>query len=52
MGSGFCICFVDEREFKEGSVLGQRRLEKNRPSGFVEEPNGAAIVQEFSITIY
>ena len=52
MGSGFCISFVDEREFKEEFVLGHCRLEKNRPSGFVEEPNGTEIVQEFSVIIY
>ena len=32
--------FVDECEFKV-SVLGQRRLEKNRSPGFVLEPNCA-----------
>jgi len=40
-GSGACIRFVDEREFKEVSVVGRRRLRKNRPSGFVLEPNCA-----------
>ena len=33
---------MDECEFKV-SVLGQRRLEKNRSSGFVLEPNCAEI---------
>ena len=35
--------FVDEYEFKV-SVLGQRRLEKNRSPGFVLEPNCAEII--------
>ena len=38
-GSGACIRFVDEREFKEVSVVDKHRLRKNRPSGFVLEPN-------------
>jgi len=38
-GSGACIRFADEREFKEVSVVDKRRLRKNRPSGFVLEPN-------------
>ena len=38
-GSGACIRFVDKREFKEVSVIGKCRLRKNRPSGFVLEPN-------------
>ena len=29
MGSGACICFVDECEFKVAE-LGQRRMEKDR----------------------
>ena len=37
-GNGAGIRFVDECEFKV-SVLGQRRLEKNRSPGFVLEPN-------------
>ena len=37
-GNGTCIRFVDKCEFKV-SVLGQRRLEKNRSPGFVLEPN-------------
>ena len=49
MGSGFCIRFVVEHEFKEESVLGQRRLDKNLPSRFVEEPNGAEIVLKSSV---
>ena len=36
-GSGACIRFVDEREFKEVSVVDKRRLRKNRPSRFVLE---------------
>ena len=35
--------FVDECEFKV-SVLGQRKLEKNRSPGFVLEPNCAEII--------
>ena len=42
-GNGTCIRFVDESEFKV-SVLGQRRLEKNRSPGFVLEPNCAEII--------
>ena len=38
-GSGPCIRFVDERSLIEVSVVGKRRLRKNRPSGFVLEPN-------------
>jgi len=38
-GSGVCIRFVDEREFKEVSVTGKRRLRRNGPSGFVLELN-------------
>ena len=38
-GSGACIRFVDEREFKEVSVVDKHRVRKNRPSGFVLEPN-------------
>ena len=37
-GNGAGIRFVDECEFKV-SVLGQRRLEKNRSPGFVLELN-------------
>ena len=40
-GSGPCIRFVDEREFKEVLVVGKRGLRKNRPSGFVLETNCA-----------
>ena len=40
-GSGACIRFVDEHKFKEISAVGKRRLRKNRPSGFVLEPNCA-----------
>ena len=40
-GSGACIRFVDEREFKEVSVVGKRGLRKNRPSGFLLETNCA-----------
>ena len=47
-GSGVCIRFVDEREFKEVSVVGERRLRKNRPSGFVLEPNCAESSRESS----
>ena len=39
---------MDEREFKEVSVIGKRRLKKNRPSGFVFEPNVAEISSESS----
>ena len=42
-GNGSCIRFVDECEVKV-SVLGQRRLEKNRSPGFVLEPNCAEII--------
>ena len=42
-GNGACIRFVGECEFKV-SVLGQRRLEKNRSPGFVLEPNCAEII--------
>ena len=42
-GNGACIRFVDECELKS-SVLGQRKLEKNRSPGFVLEPNCAEIV--------
>ena len=38
-GSGACIRFVDEREFKEVSVVDKHRVQKNRPPGFVLEPN-------------
>ena len=38
-GSGACIRFVDEREFKEVSVADKHRVRKNRPSGYVLEPN-------------
>ena len=38
-GSGACIRFVDEREFKEVSVVDNHRVRKNRPPGFVLEPN-------------
>ena len=41
VGNGSCIRFVDEGDFKEVSVLGKRKLQKNRPSGFVLEPNCA-----------
>ena len=47
-GSGVCIRFGDEREFKEVSVAGKRRLRKNRPSGFVLEPNCAESSRESS----
>ena len=40
-GSGPCIRFVDEREFKEVSVVGKRGLRKNHSSGFVLETNCA-----------
>ena len=47
MGSGACICFVDECEFKM-AVLGQRRLVKNpAPIGFVLEASCAEIMQEY-----
>ena len=42
-GNGTCIRFVDECEFKV-SVLGQRRLEKNRSPEFVLEPNCTEII--------
>ena len=38
-GSGACIRLVDERELKEVSVVDEHRVRKNRPSGFVLEPN-------------
>ena len=41
--NGACIRFVDECKFKV-SVLGQRRLEKNRSPGFVLELNCAEII--------
>jgi len=47
-GSGVCIRFVDEREFKEVSTIGKRRLRKNRLSGFVLEPNCAESSRESS----
>ena len=47
-GSGVCIRFGDERESKEVSVAGKRRLRKNRPSGFVLEPNCAESSRESS----
>ena len=42
VGNDACI-HVDECEFKV-SVLGQRRLEKDRSPGFVLEPNCAEII--------
>ena len=39
VGSGNCIRFVDERVFKEVSVVDKHRVRKNRPSLFVLEPN-------------
>ena len=47
-GSAVCIRFVDERELKEVSVVGKRRLKKNGPSGFVLEPNCAESSRESS----
>ena len=47
-GSGVCIRFVDEHEFKGVSVAGERRLRKNRPSGFVLEPSCAESSRESS----
>jgi len=38
-GTGAYKRFVDEREFKEVSVVDKRRLRKNRPSRFVLESN-------------
>ena len=46
--SGARIRFVDEREFKEVSVVGKRRLRKNRPLGFVLKPNFAESSSESS----
>ena len=43
-GSGACICFVDECEFKV-AVLGQRSLEKNRSGRICLEPSYARILQ-------
>ena len=47
-GSLTCIRFVDEREFKEVSVVGKCRLRKNRPSGFVLETDCAESSSESS----
>ena len=38
-GSGACVRLVDERELKEVSVVDKHRVRRNRPSGFVLEPN-------------
>ena len=48
VGSGACVRFVDECEFKV-SVSGQHKLERNRSAGFCLEPNCAEIMQEYYI---